>query len=502
VARERIDAKALSPQVAGLLTRLDRYLPWIEMAVDGAMLAPDLLGADGPRTYLILAQNNHELRATGGFISGVGELTVRDARLESLEFIDSYAVDNLTVPHDTPPQDLQHTLCGDLWFFRDSNWSADFPTSAQQALEIYARDRGVQADGVVALDLTALRLLLDALGPIQIAGSEEPVTGKNALAMLQEQWANPSTGPTYKGTWDKEWWLHRKDFMGAIAGAALGKLVSDDGVDPASLAHALKQALDEKHILVYLADPEASRLIEAANWDGALPDPSSSSDFLLIVDSNVGFNKADPNVSRSISYQVDLATPNEPQAQVTLTYHNRSTRAVETCLQEARYGDSYADMMNRCYWNYVRVYVPPGSRLLRGPGLPLPSGSLLARSSNTVPRSTVSPTLSEGDWQAWAAFFDLAPGAEQTLTFEYQLPAWVLDYDSSGLVHYRLRVQKQPGSEAVPLRVEISLPSGAELMNAVPADLLSPAGTMLATSTDLRSDREFEIVFREGKEGP
>src|SRR5690606_22711227 len=64
-ARERIDAAALSPRVAGLVARLDDILPLFGAAVDGALLLPDLLGADGPRTYLVIAQNNQELRATG-----------------------------------------------------------------------------------------------------------------------------------------------------------------------------------------------------------------------------------------------------------------------------------------------------------------------------------------------------------------------------------------------------------------------------------------------------
>ncbi|MGD8627255.1 MAG: hypothetical protein PVJ34_22155, partial [Anaerolineae bacterium] len=60
-ARARLDDQALSPGVAGLLARLDRYLPLLQDVVDAGLLAPKLLGADGPRTYLVLAQNNHEL---------------------------------------------------------------------------------------------------------------------------------------------------------------------------------------------------------------------------------------------------------------------------------------------------------------------------------------------------------------------------------------------------------------------------------------------------------
>jgi len=198
------------------LARLDKYTPWLETALDAALVAPSLLGGDGPRTYLVIAQNNHELRATGGFISGVGELRVDKGVIVSLGFDDSYAVDNLEVAHELTPPNFQWTLYGELWFFRDANWDPDFPTSARRAMEIYERDRGVKADGVIALDLEGLRLLLEAVGPIAVEGIEEKVTGANVNQVLQEQWGRPGESDP------RDWWLHRKDFMGQIAAAAMG----------------------------------------------------------------------------------------------------------------------------------------------------------------------------------------------------------------------------------------------------------------------------------------
>jgi hypothetical protein len=223
---------------------------------------------------------------------------------------------------------------------------------------------------------------------------------------------------------------------------------------------------------------------------------------LLVADSNVGFNKADANVSRSIDYWVDLGAARGPRAQVTVTYHNHSPRLPETCVQGARYGDTYADMMDRCYWNYARVYVPAGSRLLAGPDLPLPAGSLLAQERGVRTPSPIAPVLDDGHWDVWATFFDLAPGAERTLAFAYELPHCVLAQDAGGLVSYRLSVQKQPGTGEVPLRVEIALPPGAQVVDATPAALLSPGGTLLPVATDLRTDREFLVVYRQAGTKP
>ena len=235
--------------------------------------------------------------------------------------------------------------------------------------------------------------------------------------------------------------------------------------------------------------------MSARNWDGALRIPSLPSDSLLVVDSNVGFNKVDPNVDRAIHYQVDLTARDRPMARLTLTYHNRSRRPVGACIQESRYGDTYADMMERCYWDYVRVYVPLGSSLVEGPDLSVPAGSLLAQNSDTPGETSFSAQPTEGEWAVWTAFFALAPGEERTLAFDYQLPASVLDVGADGLDHYRLRVQKQPGTMAVPLQVEVVLPPDVELVRVRPDGLPK-------LSTDLRQDREFEVILRRTEGAP
>lgn len=494
-ARQSIDAGALSPRVASLVERLDRYLPWLHTAVDGALLVPELLGAGGPRTFLVIAQNNHELRPTGGFISGVGELHIggEDAagRITPPSFSDSYAVDNFQVPHEDAPEAMKRTLLGDMVLFRDANWNPDFPTSARRALAIYARDRGVEAQGVITLDLNALQLLVQAVGPLVVEGVDTPVTGDNVLRVIQASW---NEGGVDSG---REWWLHRKDFMGEITRALMARLSESREVHLLDLAQALKRALDEKHLLLYIHEPRAAALLRERNWDGALPAPAAGQDWLMVVDTNVGFNKVDANIDRSLHYRVDLTDPAAPGATLTVSYRHRSRRPVGDCVQEAYYGDAYEDMMERCYWDYVRAYVPAGSHLREGPEPALPPGSLLANSGRDVPSPPVSPTLVEGAWSVWAAFFDLPTMEERTLTWSYALPAGTVSQVAGDdeMVTYHLHVQKQPGTGAVPLRLEIVLPPGAELVEAAPAlQALQPGH--LAADTDLRLDREFTATFR------
>ena len=141
--RQGIDTQRLSPRVAEWVTRADAALQGLGLALDGSLILPELLGVNGPRYYLILTQNEDEIRPTGGFISAAGLLSVEAGRITSLTFEDSYAIDDLQGhAYPDPPAPLLTYMCSELWLFRDSNWSPDFPTSARQAAEFHPMGRG------------------------------------------------------------------------------------------------------------------------------------------------------------------------------------------------------------------------------------------------------------------------------------------------------------------------------------------------------------------------
>jgi len=458
-ARAELDISRLSPRVRAQMERLDRYLPLLRLAVQAARLAPNLLGAEGPRCYLILAQNSDELRATGGFISGVGVLRLNRGRIEELSFEDSYTVDDLSKPHPPSPAALRKYMYAEILVLRDSNWSPDFPTSAQVAASLYALDRGVMVDGVIAADLTAVQWLVGALGPLHLEGYERPVNGQNVLKFMKDTWAAPPNAPALAeqiGTPGKsrgEWWRHRKDFMSILLEGVLAKLESGEDLELGRLVRVLKRCLDEKHVLIHARDPQTTELLAEAGWDGALR--PGEGDFLLVVDSNVGFNKVNPLIEQEILYRVTLGEGRRPHAELTLRYRHTATVRLKKCIHKPHYGDSYDDMMNRCYWDYVRVYVPAGSELQQARGFE---------------PGSVESLPGERETQVFAGFFVMAPGEEREIILSYDLPPEVVARGT-----YRLRVQKQPGTGALPLRVQVSGMAEAEY------------------KTDLASDREFEV---------
>lgn len=434
-AREQIDPTTLDPRLGSQLQRLDDYLPLLQAGVGLAQLAPTLLGADQPRTYLLLAQNSEELRATGGFISGVGRLTLYKGEIAGLDFQDSYVIYNPNVDHPPAPADLERYMLAQMLLLRDANWSPDFPTTNAVAQALYQLDTGQQVDGLIAFDLEATRRTVAALQPLDLPGYAEQVTADNLITALRAVWnAPPEAEGTAKERFSSDWSLHRKDFMADLAAAGRAKLEAGQ-VDFSVLASAIRSGLDEKHILVALNDPASMALLTGLGWDGALR--PGDGDYLLVVDSNVGWNKVNVLVSRATDYSVTPAPDGSAQAQLTLTYRHQGAATDAPCEHIPLYGDSYEDMAQRCYFNYVRVYTPTGTRLVAAEGF--------------EPES-VTTFGGERGATVLAGYLVLPAGAERSVTFTYELPPGTL---AAATTAYHLRVQKQPGTPAWPVRVTV-----------------------------------------------
>jgi len=415
---------------------LDRLLPLARTGLRVIQAAPALLGTDGPRTYLILAQNNHELRGTGGFISGAGIVRLDGGRITDLKLSDSYSVDDLTQPHPAPPRALTEQMGIQLLTLRDTNWSPDFPESGEVARALFEQDRGVATDGTIALDLEAVRLLVAALGPLQVPGVDQPVTGADVLDWMKRSWAAPqSTAGTVEEAASSDWWLKRKDFMGELMTAALAKLQGGGDLNVSALAQAVVAMLDGRHLQVAVDDPALAKIMVEQGWDGGLRPPKVS-DFLAVVDTNVGFNKANAAVVEEMAYRVEPVNDGL-EATLTLTYtHTAPAGAEPICDRTPRYGDSYDALINRCYWDYLRVYAPAGSELVAAEGL-------------------TRPDVEQGE-RGTAVFtgsFALRPGDQHVVSLRYRLPAGIPTSP------YRLFVRKQAGTLAPSLN--ISLPGCA-----------------------------------------
>jgi hypothetical protein len=277
------------------------------------------------------------------------------------------------------------------------------------------------------------------------------------------EWASAGTAQVMSA-----WWAGRKDVIGLAVGAALERLMGDPrGVDWLTLGTAARALLDERHIQAFAHDEALQDVILANGWGGALARPEG--DYLLVVDSNVGYNKVTASVAESIDYTVTL-DGDRPRARLVLTYENRSMARRPGCDQATQYSPVYADMTRGCYWDYVRVYVPAGARLLASSG-----------------GDEAAEALTEQDGDAFAVYLVLPPGERREVVLEYLLPGAATAGD-----RYTLGVQKQAGTVALPLQVTIE---GSGLRPAA-GEGLTPseaAAGRLIYRTDLRVDRTIAV---------
>ncbi len=450
--RSRINPGILPEPAGTLLTRLDSKFFLLVAGVQFLQSAPRFLGDGSAQSYLILAQNRDELRATGGFISGIGMLTLQEGKITQFSLGDSYAVDDFSKAYPTPPEPLKRFMLSDYWVTRDANWSPDFPTAARQAQSLYTLSTGTETQAVIAFNQLVVKAVLGAIGPVHIPGTGEPVTADNVEEFMRQAWAPaPQQGPS------DEWWLHRKDFMLQLGNVILEKVLgSSDQQQLLDLVQAIKHVLDQGQLLVYFDDPIAQQALQNAGWDGAIH--PGKGDYLYLVDSNVGFNKVDSVINRSITYQVDLSDVNNPVAKVILTYQNSGAGNVP-CKQIASYGSgTYQDLQLRCYWDYWRIYTPLGSVLLSANAQPVAAGALL---NGKGWMGQVESLAGEGNSQVFAGLIVVPLSKTSQTEISYTLPLSILQTEENKRFVYSLSVQVQPGLAGLPFRLEVKLPGNA-----------------------------------------
>jgi len=471
-ARQRINDARLSESVRSLLRgRVDPLLATITGnfpiadALTLVRAAPTALGVGkaGPKTYLLLIQNEDELRPTGGFITAVGSVVIHNGQLLNIQTESVELVDDLSKPYPKPPWQLEQYMLSGILVLRDSNWFTDYPTSAQMAEYLYSYSRAHSVDGVIAIDQHVVVELLRALGPVHVDGVVYDISADNVLDYMRSAKVE-RTPPGVVGVWD------RKQFIGRLAQPIIEKVLQARGATWSALTVALIRLLDERHILLQFDDPDLTSFLARRHWDGALRPPADS-DFLMAVDSNIGFNKTSLVVDTSLAYDVDLTSLIHPRAHLDVGHTSHATGDVLCEPRPPRAANEADYPINECYWTYLRVYTPARTALLASTPRAVPASETMA--GEDIPART--DNLGSEDIpgaQVFGTLLVVHQGETLHTGFDFGLPAFVLHQDpASGHWTYTLTVQKQPGTLAVPLTLHIRLPQGAKLVaSSLPPD--------------------------------
>jgi hypothetical protein len=251
----------------------------------------------------------------------------------------------------------------------------------------------------------------------------------------------------------------------------------------------LAQALQEKHIMITLKNPDLAKFLRSHNWDGALQ--SDSGDYLMVADANVGFNKASALVEKHLNYRLVLAEDGNGQAHVNLIYrHLAPQQPQETCRHEIRYDPVYEQNMVRCYWNYLHLVVPAEAQLMSWPQIIVPGKHLLRGQPTTGALDHLALNTTRMNW---GQLLLLPPGETVSLDYHYTLPAGTAQYIDDHW-EYTLYLQKQAGTQAPSAEIFVTLPTGAQILEIQPLPS-NNSGSQISYRLNLRTDEIIHISY-------
>lgn len=377
-------------------------------------LLPVLLGQDGEKTYMLLFQNDAELRPTGGFLTAYAYIKVNKGKITPQDSFDIYQLDNRFTKRIPAPDAIKKYLDEDVWHLRNMNISPDYRVS-MDTFSQYMRDipGTPKVDGIIAIDTQVPVMLLQILGPIGVGG------WGNFSAEIDPRCNCPQVIYALESIVDKPTYEireARKAVLGPLMHSILANAMGAPKSTWPKLVNSGLDMIKQKHAMLYFFDPESQALAEAFGAAGRIEE--FTGDYLHINGANFGGAKSNMFVEESVEQEYDMSASGEITKTVTVTYNNPHPGS-----------DCNLERGNLCLngrlRQYVRFYVPKGSELIEMIG------------------SEVAPATAEDLGKTvFEGFFTLRPESQSKLVVRYKLPG---TYTSP----LPVLIQKQPGTKTV-----------------------------------------------------
>ncbi len=468
------------PLLADFKEKVPEFQKYIGDAIDYSDFLLKFIGTSGTKTYLVLLQNNSELRATGGFPGTYALITFDNGNFKKIFVDDIYQLDAGIKQNIIPPTQLQHITPS--WGLRDANWFADFPTSARKIEDFNVLDGGPAIDGVLTITPDIITKILDVVGPIDMPEYGLKLDSGNLLAQLQNE-------VEYKAARNKP-----KKIVADLQPkffAALGRQDKEHWIE---IFKIILTGAKEKHLLAYFNDSELQKVAVKNNIAGEVKSSSlagQGSDYLQTVFTNVKGSKTDFVTDNFLNLEVTPGDGGGLGHKLTISrVHNG--------------GGSKFGFYNRDNPDYIRVYVPKGSvfRSISGetitdfrPLLSYPDFNfkkdkdLSSLENNTTQPVSGVDVSQEGDKTVFGFWLVIKPGQKGSVVLNYDTPG-----DIAKDVNYQLYWQKQSGTGKDPINFSFKIPDGKNVLSQ--SDDLQLMGNSLILNSDLSVDRQIDIKLK------
>ncbi|MBM4402434.1 MAG: DUF4012 domain-containing protein [Candidatus Cloacimonetes bacterium] len=411
----------LKSQISNLKSQISVINSFLDDAKPLLQTLPAALGQPTPKTYLLLFQNDKELRPTGGFITAYALIKFDAGKFDVIESNDIYSLDNDAVLLPTPAPIIQFLKVKGLQM-RDTNFKPDFKESMQDFEYYYERLNAPAIDGIIALDTQFVEKILQVSGPIEVPGYALDPTGFWNLPDSCERGGTSFTAENVicrlelyaqKINLRSE---QRKAILGALMQALIDWVMNAPKETWQPLLKNILAAANEKHLLLYFHDETLQGLAEKYNFAGRLSEYDG--DYLHINDANLAGLKSDLYMKRKIEQEISIADDGTATKKLKITYENTG---------------EYDGWLNATNRNYVRVYVPAGSKLISFSG------------------GELTPSVSgEFDKAVFDNFVLTKPLGASIIEFEYELPFKIKKEEG-----YKFLIQKQAGVERVDYTIKV-----------------------------------------------
>lgn len=346
---EKLDASdligSLHDPVTDVQDKLTHAADVAQRASSASGVVPQMLA--GKHTYMLLFQNNAEIRATGGLPGAYAILEVDNGKITLGTQGSGTSMGGL--PYEATPISAEETSLFDTKLvtdFRDINFTPDFPRAAEIGTAILTREKGIDVDGVLSLDPVTLSYVLEGLGSIKLPDGST-LTSDNAVDVLLN-----GVYVTYDENADQD------AFFAAATQAVLEKVLSGKG-DPTALLKALTRATNERRVQVWTKDTGVTDLLGSSAVTGKLPTGKAA-------DSNLGFYLNDATGAKMQYYlDYDVAAKATKcskagaQTYQTVTTLRSSAPADSANLPESIRGPGFGAPAGAMFIN-LYVYAPNG----------------------------------------------------------------------------------------------------------------------------------------------
>lgn len=397
---------------------------------------------EGKRNILILLLNNNELRPTGGFIGSLADISMLNGKIDKLKISSVYDYDGQLSEIINPPSQVFNV--NNRWYLRDSNWFADYPTSATKSKEFFEKEGGETPDLIVSLTPDLFVDFLKIFGKIEVTSYGLELNSENFIEKTQI-----ATSATEEGDFRE-----KKQILSDFLNIFIEKINSINKQSLPDFFKALQKNLNSKNIILYSRDNKIQSILEKYNWAGKIQD--SELDYLSVVSANLNGTKTDRYIDQEIELKTTVNIKGEIFNDLKITRTNRlpSINGSENL-------------------SYIRVLVPKDSELVENSGFDknnleptylenskndkdveeLEKNSFKELKTGTVVGKESGKT-SFGNWL-------LLKGMEtKVIKLKYRLP-----FKANDVLPYNLVFQKQPGTLGQSFKFMLEFPGRISIWN-------------------------------------